>query len=247
MSRAPKSNYLTVEEMRSRVEFLKKHPDVWSTKLYHGGSRFDGSTHPETVFKYLSENKNAKILECGAGPGAFTKILQENGFSEIHVLDFSPGLYFPDKGKLTFHQMDLNREQMPYQDNFFDFVVAWGVVEHMENPFYFMREAHRVLKPNGVFIFSIPNVGHIMSRLIFLKRGFFPRWHAEDAHIFLLPRGVFEKTFLRYFNLVETKYTKPSIDYGIFKKLSKFLPENEYFGNWVIRVLKKKEFKSSVE
>lgn len=247
MVKIPKSGYLTVEEMRRKLALFKDRPTEWASRLYHGGSRFDGSTHPETAFKYLGENKNAKILECGAGPGAFTKILQDKGFSNIHVLDFSQGLYFPDQNKLTFHQMDFNLEKMPYEDGFFDCAVSWGAVEHLENPFHFMRETHRVLRPGGIFIFSMPNAAHIVSRLIFLKRGFFPRWHEGDSHISVLPKGIFEKTFLRYFYLMETTYTKPSIDWGIFRKFSVFLPENEYFGNWVLRVLKKKPFKPFYE
>jgi len=246
MFKMPKTSYLTVEEMRKKLQFWKKNPDAWAKRLHHGGSRYDGSTHPETAFQYLGENKSAMILECGAGPGTFTKILQNRGFKNIHVLDFSPGLYFTDNSKLTFHQIDFNTERMPYPDGHFDFLISWGMVEHLESPFHFMREAHRVLKPEGVFIFSMPNVGHIVSRLMFLKRGFFPRWHEGDSHIFLLPGGVFEKTFLRYFDLLEAKYTKPSIDYRFLKKLSKILPENEIFGNWVVRVLKKKDFKSEI-
>jgi ubiquinone/menaquinone biosynthesis C-methylase UbiE len=46
---------------------------------------------------------------------------------------------------------------MPYRDSVFDLVVAFEVIEHLENWREFLREARRVLAPNGQFIVSTPN------------------------------------------------------------------------------------------
>jgi len=95
------------------------------------------------------------------------------------------------------------------------------------------------MKDDGVFIYALPNVFHIVSRLLFLKQGNFPRWVGNN-HISVLPKAVFEKTFLRFFDLVEVRYTKPGIQYLFFKIFNKFLPANQWFGNYVVYVLKKK-------
>lgn len=226
--------YLTVEELRSRAyrEKDKIRQD--------GGSRFIGTTEPKLALHYFS--KNGAILECGPHFGMFTKFLQDEGFTNIHTLDFFNALEFPKKENLPFHEIDFNRERMPYADDFFDGVTAWGIIEHMENPFHFTREVHRVMKDGGIYIMALPNVFHIMSRLLFLKKGVFPRWDVNKNHIFVLPRGVFEKTILRYFDLVETRYTKPGFQFLFFDRFSRLLPANEWFGNFVIYVLKKKKF-----
>ena len=226
-------SYLTVEEMRNHVESFK-HEHVFE----EGGTRFLGSTSVGLGLEHLPREK--AILECGPSLGKFTQMLQENGYTNIHALDFFDMLHFPDRSRLTFSLMDFNTERIPYSDGYFGGVTAWGIGEHLENPYHYMREVHRVLENGGVFIFSIPNMFHIMSRLVFLKRGIFPRWSERNNHIALFPRGVFEKTFLRYFELHDTVYIRPSIDYPVFSHLSRFLPANEWFGNFVVYILKKR-------
>ena len=87
---------------------------------------------------------------------------------------------------------------------------------------------------------SVPNIFHIVSRLVFLKRGLFPRWNETNNHISMFPRGIFEKTFLKYFSLVKEGYTFSKISLPLLNKI-KFLPENQWFGNWVFYILKKRD------
>jgi SAM-dependent methyltransferase len=189
---------------------------------------------PELALEYFS--KDGPVLECGPIFGSFTEYLQKHGFTDIHVLDFVNLLRFPDPKKLTFHEIDFNMELIPYNNSFFNGAAAWGIGEHLENPFHFIREVHRVLKPSGIFLFSVPNVFHIVSRLLFLKKGMFPRWNESNNHISILPRGVFEKTVLRYFDLVDTRYVKPSVELRFFRRFS--YPANQCFGNYVVYVLR---------
>lgn len=230
--------YLTVKELRENAHKLKT-----DGSYEKGGTRFVGTTEPRLALKYFPK-KDGKILECGPAFGSFTKYLKDNGYKNIYLLDFYEALSFVKKEDFPFHEIDFNKEAMPYADGFFAGVTAWGILEHMENPFHYLREVHRVLNPeSGVFILALPNVFHIISRLMFLKKGIFPRWDAKKNHIFVLPRGVFENTVLRYFDLVETIYTKPSIQYLGLERFSKWLPANEWFGNYVIYILKWKSFK----
>jgi len=203
-------------------------------------TRFEGTTTPRVAWKYFAGKENGHILECGPHTGMFTKLLLEKGFKNVHTVDFFDALHFVSKKDIDFKILDLNEERLPYQDNFFDGVTAWGIIEHMENPFLFMREIHRSLKPDGYFIAAIPNPYHIMSRLIFLKRGEMPRWSYGNNHIFVFTKGIFKKTYLRYFDLVETIYTQPAIEYPVVKMFNRFLPANEWFGNYVVWVLRKK-------
>jgi len=51
---------------------------------------------------------------------------------------------------------DLTR--LPFASASFDLVSANMVVEHLENPEAILAEIHRVLKPNGAFVFHTPNL-----------------------------------------------------------------------------------------
>jgi len=230
--------YLTVEEMRNNREFLTK--EEMKDLKRHGGSRFVGSTNVDLALQLFS--KNDRILECGPSAGVFNKVLQDKGFTDLHALDFIDILLCPDRSKLTFHEMDFNMEKIPYSDEHFDGITAWGMMEHLENPYHFLREAHRVLKNDHYFLVAVPSIFHWWSRLIFLKAGIFPRWNNRNNHISIFPHGVFEKIFLRYFRLEKTLYTHPSFRLNIFDWTSRFAPANQWFGNYVVYVLKRKEF-----
>ncbi len=235
--------YLTVEEMRKNVEFVKKELSN-EESIGEGGSRFVGSTDADLALHFFP--KEGKILECGPASGMFTKFLQDNGFKDIHVLDFIDIMVFPDRKNLTYHEVDFNKDIFPYPDQHVDGVTAWGVMEHMEDPYHFCREVHRILKNDHYFLMAVPSIFHWWSRLIFLKAGIFPRWNHRNNHIAVFPHGVFEKIFSRYFMIEQTIYTRPSLWLNIFDWTSRFLPANKWFGNYVVYVMRRKEFVSFV-
>ena len=69
---------------------------------------------------------------------------------------------------------------LPYKAETFDVVLAVEVVEHLENPWAFMREAVRTLRPEGFLIITTPNVSSIPSRLEYLRSGVLPYFRQES-------------------------------------------------------------------
>lgn len=193
-----------------------------------------------SIFKNYIKSSDAAVLDVGTGRGFFLSELSKEGYKNLYASDIDDYLADEIKPVLKdFKTLDLNFDKLPWPDNFFDAVTAWEVLEHLENPHNAVREISRVLKPGALFMFSVPNIFHIISRLIFLKRGVFPRWGEANNHISIFPRGVFEKVFLKHFDLVKEGYVYAKIALPILKKI-KFLPENKWFGNWVYYILKKK-------
>jgi len=67
-----------------------------------------------------------------------------------------------NQGKLRFPAIKYvagSGEALPFQDNFFDVVTFFEVLEHVENQKMFIAEVRRVLKPRGIIMFSVPNRG----------------------------------------------------------------------------------------
>lgn len=117
-----------------------------------------------------------RALVAGAGRGGLSWILNSKGF-DVTSLDLHPE-HFAVNG-LTCSMADFNQPLLLTPEQF-DLVLAVEVVEHLENPWLFLREAVRVLRPGGRLVFTSPNVVSAPSRLLFLRNGLLPYFREES-------------------------------------------------------------------
>lgn len=111
------------------------------------------------------------ILDMGAGSGFLTRLLSQSrarGTAGLAACDISAKTFSADGVAFTQCNVD---EGLPYSDASFDALAAIEVMEHTRSSYRVLREIARVLKPGGVVIFSVPNVGHMLSRLTFAASG----------------------------------------------------------------------------
>ncbi len=65
-----------------------------------------------------------------------------------------------------FHEINLERDALPFPDEYFDLVTSFEVIEHYyQDPMYSLGEINRVLKLGGGLVLSTPNVGSWLSVL----------------------------------------------------------------------------------
>lgn len=203
----------------------------------------------DSVIKKNKMPQIGRALDIGCGSGS-TGLFLKQFFNEIYGADISSYLTNNAKELIKFSKIDLNFERLPYPDENFDLVTAFQVIEHLENPFLIMREAHRVLRPEGFLILSIPNPFQITYRLKFLLWGNMPPYTKHNNHLLFMTRDVFAKTYLENFELIDTIYQKGDIPFWgrlgmVFGKKrigkhKKILPPSELLGRCVCYILKKK-------
>ncbi|OSQ41767.1 bifunctional 2-polyprenyl-6-hydroxyphenol methylase/3-demethylubiquinol 3-O-methyltransferase UbiG [Thalassospira sp. MCCC 1A01428] len=102
---------------------------------------------------------NKKILNIGVGKGRLEKLCAEKGVN-IFSLDpsketikrISEELGLKEKAQVGYSQ------EIPFPDDFFDFVVMTEVLEHLstETLLKTISEVYRVLKKGGTFIGTVP-------------------------------------------------------------------------------------------
>ena len=113
--------------------------------------------------------KKIKVLDAGAGHGAFTKKLFDEGY-EMGACDIFPEYYYYDK--VPVKQADITKE-IPFDDSSFDAIISLEVMEHIQDHSTFFAEAERVLRKDGKLFVSTPNILSLKSRIRFLFSGFF--------------------------------------------------------------------------
>ena len=92
------------------------------------------------------------ILDIGAGTGDFLSVVKENGWHTIGVEPSEKAKAIAKKKGVSFVG-----ETSELENNSFDVISMWHVLEHVPNLDNQIKELKRLLKPNGTLIIAVPN------------------------------------------------------------------------------------------
>jgi len=126
--------------------------------VYDEGAR-PYTEYPEKLIHYLFNAFNIKegmkLLEPGCGRGEHLRLFKNLGV-DVYGLDLSPEapLFAKD---LNIKVCDLEKDKLPYPDNYFDVIYSKSFLEHLRDPSKFLNEAYRVLKPGGLLLSMVPD------------------------------------------------------------------------------------------
>jgi 2-polyprenyl-6-hydroxyphenyl methylase/3-demethylubiquinone-9 3-methyltransferase len=128
--------------------------------------------------------RGSRVLDIGSGGGFLAATLSDAGYE---VIGIDPAMAaVRDATKHVAATLVLAAgEKLPFADDSFISVVCSEVLEHVEDPGAVVAEVSRVLRPDGVLVFSLPN-RTLLSRLVLI--GFAQRNRVTRV----LPEGLHE-------------------------------------------------------
>jgi glycosyltransferase involved in cell wall biosynthesis len=150
------------------------------------------SSHAQ-ILQWIEQERPAEVLEIGTATGylssemaklgcSVTGIEQDPDMAEI-ARQHCRELIVCDVEKLDFAELGQ-----------YDAIVFGDVLEHLRNPREILQRVHKLLKPGGKVLMSLPNVANIWVRLNLL----FGRFNYSRV-------GILDETHLRFFTLQTMK------------------------------------------
>ena len=127
--------------------------------------------------KYLSNNKkkDCSFFEIGCYDGYILYQLKKQGFKNVSGCDPSEGAKIALSYGLDVKNEFFNVKKIK---NKYDFIIARHLVEHLDNPFKFLKSLENIIYKNTKIIIEVPN-GEF-----YLKKGLVEVFSHQHIHLF---------------------------------------------------------------
>ena len=180
----------------------------------------------------LGKNRaDLSVLDWGTGKGNVTYLLKRFGFGNVVSCDIESSRDTFDENALIIKSLNLNivplrhESNLPFDDNSFDVVVSYGVLEHVPNDLASLKEIKRILKPNGLFFcFHLPRkLGYVHRIAHMLGDRYHSRLYDRKYSRTLLDKSgfqlldIWERTILpkNRFNFKSANATMEKVDHAL--------------------------------
>jgi len=130
----------------------------------------------------------SKVLDVGCCNGSFKQALNKSAECwGVEPFEKAAEIAKTKMDKVLMGSYDDVEKEIP--DNYFDLILAFDVIEHMEQPWNFLQSIKKKMTKNASIILSIPNVRWIynLKELLYKKD-----WKYKDE-------GILDITHLRFF------------------------------------------------
>lgn len=127
----------------------------------------------ESVF---SPAPGDKVLDVGCGPGIILGML-EDANADLWGIDISESAVSIAKKRVRKPDQVICADAcpLPFKDNEFDHIIAWGVIEHFPSIPSILKEIARCVERGGSVIVMVPNIYYYKFIWDTLRKGSGPR------------------------------------------------------------------------
>lgn len=128
-------------------------------------------------FRELLDSEQSLALDIGSGDMSFVSRITKGKFRKCLCVDLDSETLSTSR----FRSQDIipivaTAERLPFDDNIFDVVVLSSVLQMVSHPDVLLAEIHRVLKPYGSAVISIPGPYDFITRFVSSRFGRAVTW-----------------------------------------------------------------------
>lgn len=214
--------------------------DIPPAAFHHRDSRFVFRRVPELTARLLGEGDGSDALDVASGFGDQIALLRGRGWRACG-LDASAALARYCRTRFA-ADADVRvvcalAEAFPFRDASFGRVLCQGSFDHFAEPRAFLREAARILRPDGLAVIVVSNYDSLSCRvgraLYGVRRRLGlpvlsgrPYWEIPPNHTFRCTYRTLRRMAEPYFELVECRGASLFWLFGGWYRLLDALPED---------------------
>lgn len=132
-------------------------------QLYQGRMGEHKSIGQAELMLDLLDIKAGRLLDVSCGLGYLMQMAEERSAIaygiDLSVVALQKARAYTGSSRLVLG----NGEQLPWPDNYFDYVTCQGSLEHFIHPGRGVQEIARVLNPDGHAVILLPNSHHLIA------------------------------------------------------------------------------------
>ena len=140
--------------------------------------------------RVLERVEGLRLLDIGCGSGTFVRMARRAGI-DATGLEISPEALEIASKEAPGAVISASPQELLERGQTFDVITLFHSLEHMIDPFRFIKSLQRLLKAEGNLIVQVPNAGSLQARV------FGSRWSGLDC-----PRHLYNYTMLALFQLL---------------------------------------------
>ena len=182
------------------------------------------------------EKEDLKVIEIGCGQAAYiATIASIKNNSECYGFDISKAaIKNASRSHNNVYLLAADAQRIPFADKYFDVVIIFDVLEHLEDVRATLKEAKRILKDDGVFHCHVPCEGETLTWT----------WIANKIHIGNTLKYSYAGHIQQFkkkdiINLIEEQFTIKRVHYSFH-----FLGQISDLFIYALKYLESKPFKN---
>ena len=169
----------------------------------------------------IQEDKKDAFLDIGCGRGLLLECFKKQGWQVA-------GTQLSETASLACerqHGVKVHRGELPelkLESDSFRAIVLYHVLEHIDKPFDYLKEAHRLLRSDGLLVIEVPDASSLGSRLLGSRNFCFDFPH----HLFFFTPSTLRAALGRVGFSVSgsTRFSLEYTPYTTLQNLLNFLP-----------------------